>query len=144
MKVQGYNNGGDDADKACLVANGVKAALVEHTSESALPWMDGLPQNTFDNPEYFQVGLYWNQVQCTVDDSGELTLGVESPNISGGHVVIFDNFRLEYLGTPTSTGISSMHNSECIMHNDVYNLKGQKVNKAQKGVYIQNGRLVVK
>ena len=144
VKVQGYNNGGDDADKACLVANGQKVALVERSSEDVLPWMNGLPENTFENPEYFQVGLYWNQVQCTVDASGELILGVESPNISGGHVVIFDNFRLEYIGASTATGISTMHNSECIMHNDVYNLKGQKVNKAQKGVYIQNGRLVVK
>ncbi|MBQ8466212.1 MAG: hypothetical protein IJ546_00785 [Prevotella sp.] len=98
VKVQGYNNGGDDANKACLVANGEKVALVERSSEDALPWTSGLPENTFDNPEYFQVGLYWNEIECKVGSNGELTLGVESPNITGGHVVIFDNFRLEYLG----------------------------------------------
>jgi len=98
VKVQGYNNGGSDANKACLVANGQKVALVERSSESVLPWTSGLPENTFDNPEYFQVGCYWNDVICTVGSNGELTLGVESPSITGAHVVIFDNFRLEYVG----------------------------------------------
>ena len=105
VKVQGYNNGGDDANKACLVANGKTATLKERNSVDALPWTNGLPENTFDNPEYFQVGLYWNEVECTVGSNGELTLGVESPSITGGHVVIFDNFRLEYLG---SNGINTM------------------------------------
>ena len=103
VKVQGYNNGGEIANKASLVANGQKVALVERSSESVLPWTSGLPQNTFDNPEYFQVGCYWNQVICTVGSNGELTLGVESPSITGGHVVIFDNFRLEYVGTASES-----------------------------------------
>ena len=98
VKVQGYNNGGSDANKACLVANGQKVALVERSSEDVLPWTSRLPENTFDNPEYFQVGCYWNSVICTVGSNGELTLGVESPSITGSHVVIFDNFRLEYVG----------------------------------------------
>lgn len=98
VKVQGYNNGGDTANKACLVANGQKVALVERSSESVLPWTSSLPNNTFDNPEYFQVGCYWNAVTCVVGSDGELTLGVKSPNVTGAHVVIFDNFRLEYIG----------------------------------------------
>ncbi len=103
VKVQGYNNGGSDANKACLVANGQKVALVERSSESVLPWTSGLPENTFDNPEYFQVGCYWNSVICTVGSNGELTLGVESPSVIGAHVVIFDNFRLEYVGTASES-----------------------------------------
>ena len=103
VKVQGYNNGGETANKACLVANGQKVALVERSSESVLPWTSGLPGNTFDNPEYFQVGCYWNEVICTVGSNGELTLGVESPCITGSHVVIFDNFRLEYVGTASES-----------------------------------------
>ncbi len=103
VKVQGYNNGGSDANKACLVANGQKVALVERSSEDVLPWTSRLPENTFDNPEYFQVGCYWNSVICTVGSNGELTLGVESPSITGAHVVIFDNFRLEYVGTASES-----------------------------------------
>jgi len=98
VKVQGYNNGGDAANKAYLLANGQKATLVEHGSEPVLPWTSGRPGSTFEAPEYFQVGCYWNSVICTVGSNGELTLGVESPSITGSHVVIFDNFRLEYVG----------------------------------------------
>jgi hypothetical protein len=103
VKVQGYNNGGDAANKAYLVANGQKSTLVERSSESVLPWTTKLPENTFDNPEYFQVGCYWNEVLCTVGSNGELTLGVQSPNVTGGHVIIFDNFRLEYVGLVGAT-----------------------------------------
>ena len=54
----------------------------------------------------------------------------------------------------TTTGISSMHNSQCIMHNEVYNLNGQRVMRsaegrlqgknAKKGLYIVNGKKVIK
>jgi len=48
------------------------------------------------------------------------------------------------LGEGETTGISSMHNSECIMHNEYFDLQGRKVqNAAQKGIYIMNGRKVV-
>ena len=38
------------------------------------------------------------------------------------------------------TGISTMHNSECIMHNKIYDLQGRRVAKPAKGLYIKNGR----
>ena len=44
----------------------------------------------------------------------------------------------------TTTGISTMHNSELIMHNEVYNLNGQRVNDMKKGgLYIMNGKKVI-
>jgi cephalosporin-C deacetylase len=49
-----------------------------------------------------------------------------------------------------TTGISSMHNSQCTMHNEVYDLQGRKVSNGKwsngqmpKGLYIVNGRKVV-
>lgn len=39
-----------------------------------------------------------------------------------------------------TTGISIMHNSECIMHNSIYDLQGRRVVKPGKGLYIKNGR----
>lgn len=98
VKVQGYNNGGDAANKAYLEANGQKSTLVDIGSESVLPWTTRLPGATFEAPEYFQAGCYWNSVLCTVGSNGELTLGVKSPSVEGAHVFIFDNFRLEYVG----------------------------------------------
>ena len=44
----------------------------------------------------------------------------------------------------TTTGISTMHNSEFIMNNEVYNLNGQRVDNLKKGgLYIMNGKKVV-
>ena len=103
VKVQGYNNGGDAANKAYLEANGQKTTLVERSSESVLPWTTGLPGSTFEAPEYFQAGCYWNTVLCTVGSDGELELGVKSPSVTGAHVFIFDNFRLEYVGLVGAT-----------------------------------------
>ena len=52
-----------------------------------------------------------------------------------------EGLELEFAGV---TGIENMENGTLNMENGaVYNLQGQRVNKAQKGVFIQNGRKVV-
>ena len=50
--------------------------------------------------------------------------------------------RIAFLDGET-TGISRIENSELRIENSVYNLQGQRVNKAQKGLYIKNGKKVV-
>ena len=40
-------------------------------------------------------------------------------------------------------GISTMQNSQCTMHNEVYNLSGQRVDSPKNGLYIVNGKKVV-
>jgi hypothetical protein len=49
-------------------------------------------------------------------------------------------------GEEQTTGISTMQNSPSTMHNEVYNLNGQKMEKQslRKGLYIVNGKKVVK
>lgn len=42
-----------------------------------------------------------------------------------------------------TTGISAMHNSQCIMNNEFFDLQGRKVAQPTKGLYIVNGRKVV-
>lgn len=42
-----------------------------------------------------------------------------------------------------ATGITSMPNTQCTMHNDVYNLQGQRISSPKKGLYIVNGAKVV-
>ena len=42
-----------------------------------------------------------------------------------------------------ATGISTIENAD-MQNSEVYNLQGQKVNRAQKGVYIVNGKKIVK
>ena len=51
--------------------------------------------------------------------------------------------RINFIDDET-TGISRIENSELRIENSVYNLQGQRVNKAQKGLYIKNGKKVVK
>jgi hypothetical protein len=47
-----------------------------------------------------------------------------------------------------ATAIASMHNSQCLMLNEVYDMQGRRVGNTlhsslKKGVYIQNGRKVI-
>lgn len=42
-----------------------------------------------------------------------------------------------------TTGISTMHNSQSIMHNEYYNLAGQRVSQPTKGLYIVNGKKMI-
>ncbi|MBQ7472337.1 MAG: hypothetical protein IJS97_07945 [Prevotella sp.] len=45
-----------------------------------------------------------------------------------------------------TTGISTMHNAQCLMHNEVYDLQGRNVSHFEslpKGLYIVNGKKVV-
>ena len=54
-----------------------------------------------------------------------------------------ENTVLELVPNETD-GIDTINNSQLTIDNGaIYNLQGQKVNKAQKGVFIQNGRKVV-
>lgn len=50
---------------------------------------------------------------------------------------------------PAPTGIESIHHSQCIIHNpstlpEIYNLRGQRVSQMTKGLYIINGKKIVK
>jgi hypothetical protein len=60
--------------------------------------------------------------------------------------VIWDNFRLTYFGAepeePIVDAISEV--SVKAENKTIYNLKGQQVMNAQKGLYIINGKKVVK
>ena len=49
---------------------------------------------------------------------------------------------IDFIGLPGSEtdGIDTIHNAQFIMHNDAYNLAGQKVNKDYKGIVIVNGK----
>ena len=49
----------------------------------------------------------------------------------------------EYFLFDETTVIKSMHNSQSIMHRDVYDLQGRKVAQPSKGLYIVNGKKVV-
>ena len=49
---------------------------------------------------------------------------------------------VDFIGLPGSEtdGIDTIHNAQFIMHNDAYNLAGQRVSKDYKGIVIVNGK----
>ncbi len=59
-----------------------------------------------------------------------------------GNAVNAASFNLD-MGDGETTGISSMHNSECIMHNEYFDLQGRRVAQPTKGIYIVNGKKIV-
>ena len=54
-----------------------------------------------------------------------------------------DYFHLNFYGKQDPTAITTLTNAEAQAPVGIYNLNGQKVNNAQKGLYIINGRKVV-
>lgn len=94
---------------------------------------------------YAEAGLYWNQVDIHVLAGESLTLGLRKPE---GHVTgdwcPFDNFQLYYLGTVAPDGVESIQgDTDANAPVAIYNLAGQRVNKAVKGLYIINGKKVL-
>lgn len=97
--------------------------------------------------EYFQNGLYWNELYFEVPaTSTEVVVGVykEDASRNEGDWVVVDNWRLTYYGDdPTAIGSVADGPAAPAKDGGIYNLSGQKLQKAQKGVNIVNGRKFV-
>lgn len=94
---------------------------------------------------YAESGLYWNQVDIHLAQGETLTLGLYKEQHAAGDWCPFDNFELYYLGNADApdaieTVEASAHASAPVA---IYNLAGQRVQKAVKGLYIVNGKKVL-
>ena len=81
----------------------------------------------------------WTDFEATITGTGNVKITFETNK--------YRFFLDEVLAVPpTTTGISSIHNSQFTIHNDapMYNLAGQRVNKNYKGIVIQNGKKFIK
>ncbi len=105
--------------------------------------------------EYFQMGMYWNRLDFEIPADatpGYLRIGVKKILAEGQEEfkdfdwLVCDNFRLKYYGSnqPDPDGIESIE-EQLNKTNDmkVYNLAGQRIARAQKGVNIINGKKFV-
>ena len=106
-------------------------------------------------------GLQAYDAAFTVSDNTKLFLGKNSNNNVGFYALgsaSTNGFKAYFVNSTTgeakegfelvnaneTTGVESIDNSQLTIDNaPVYNLQGQRVNKAQKGVFIQNGKKVV-
>ena len=145
--------------EAYLEANGEQALLPNVATEAGkLPGIFTQPSDngTFANwpreaLNAFQTGLYRTaKVVCSVQDDGELNIAVkQDQKTTDASWALFDTFRLAYLGTDLSTAINDLEpstdNGQGTMDNGqrVYNLNGQRMTKAQKGINIINGRKTI-
>ena len=136
MTAQGFYRqdtfDGDAPAAPMFFANGVNKDVPAKTGEENSMSMAS---------ESFTSGLYTIEpVEFEVADDGMIYVGVTAA--VHNQWVIFDNFQLKYYGKKDITdGISTIE-TEALKGN-VYNLQGQKVTKAQKGLYIVNGRKMI-
>ena len=103
--------------------------------------------------EYFPCGLYQNKLVFTIseDDPGHLSIGVTKPydedRLSGDWIVM-DNWRLYYYGNGDidPDAIQEVASDEIQKTNtaskNIYNMLGQRMSKAQKGVNIIGGKKI--
>lgn len=100
---------------------------------------------TADN--FFKAGYYNNTIVVKVGKDGVLRIGIEKVNAVGQDWVVVDNFKLTYLGANSSAQPSEdptiINGVEAPAEKVIFDLTGRKVSKAQKGLYIINGKKVL-
>ena len=94
---------------------------------------------------YAEADLYWNEVAIFVSAGEDLTIGLVKPEFYvANDWCPFDNFGLFYIGMDEPDGIEAIENGQSrTSHVAIYNLAGQRVAKAVKGLYIVNGKKVI-
>ena len=133
---------GEEAPAAPMFfANGINGNVPEM---GELPDHSGDNRNGMDDASVeFTNGNYTiNPITFEVKDDGMMYVGVTAS--TNTQWVIWDNFQLKYFGKNDPTvGIQSVA-TESAKKSEVYNLAGQRVMSAQKGLYIINGKKVVR
>jgi hypothetical protein len=114
-------------------ANGVNGDVPEKTGEE---------NSMSDASASFTAGLYTIEpIRFTVEEDGMMYVGIYT--LATHQWVIFDNFRLTYFGPALSNAITEVNAKAENNQKAIYNLNGQQVMKAQKGIYIVNGKKTV-
>ena len=105
--------------------------------------------------DYFKSGLYWNKFVFTIseENAGVLAIGVDKVddgNISVADWTVMDNWRIKYYGKepidPDAVKgvVSDEINKTNTANNGIYNMLGQRLSKAQRGVNIIGGKKIIK
>ena len=124
--IRVYSESGAEPAGATYFVNDAKADIAQFGSKFEYNNMKGV----FGN-----YGL-----TTTVGEEGVLKFGVDVAAPTFNWVAI-KNVKISK-GVPT--GIQNVNTEAAARQNVIYNLNGQKVNRAQKGLYIINGKKVVK
>jgi hypothetical protein len=90
--------------------------------------VDNITSKSFENTSF------------TVDEGGYYNIAVHAVSPASMWTLTVDGFQIEEV---TSTGISTVKNAAALKDGQLFNLNGQRVEKARKGLYVVNGRKVV-
>lgn len=169
LEVQGYYRDGSKENHAAKLEAGEEpeqaAILYTDNEEIALKRIDEneavipytinstfvyngvrCPDYPTDAAEAFEHGAYKNVLKFEVTKAGVLYFGIETTADAEGRWTVVDNFRLKYWGleepTDEATAITEV-NAGTTAAQGIFNLAGQKLVKAAKGVNIINGKKVV-
>lgn len=93
---------------------------------------------------FIENGRYMNILPFEYKEGqGEIKIGVRKDVAVATDWAPIDNFQLLYFGTEAPDAVQSIAASRTIGNAAIYNLAGQRVSKATKGVFIIGGRKVV-
>lgn len=105
-----------------------------------------LPNNRLAARKYFDKGHYANSLTAQLASKGTLKFGVKCGSATANYWTALDNARLYFYGTlsadDVANGIETIA-EPAAKEGATYNLGGTKVGRAQKGIYIQDGRKVI-
>lgn len=101
-----------------------------------------LPNTMISAGAAFEQELYTSSLEFHLNDGADLKFGLRL-NGEGARYswCLFDNFKLEYLGTTTPNAIEGIATES--VKSAIYDLQGRKVSRVQKGLYIKSGKVVV-
>ena len=157
-KITAYVYAGTKSQKIADICSEAQSAKLGG-NESTVGGNLYIPNNMQAASLYFKKGYYENIVENQVaTKGGSLKVGLRSSSMGSYYWVIFDNFRLYFIGDEEASvvdGIATMPNSESTMHNNaatIYDLQGRRVGNGQltidngqlrPGIYIINGKKTV-
>lgn len=103
-----------------------------------------VPNSMQDATMFFNAGYYLNEVEAEVTD-GTLTIAVgkESESKSSSVWTCFDNFQILYLNTEEYAN-AVLPIEKVTESTAIYDLSGRRTTQMRKGIYIVNGKKVVK
>ena len=130
---------GYEITTATLSANGEEVNLKSWYSDKS---GDNTPNNTGEAVAKFDEGKYLNEIYTYVGADGTLTITVNKPSHVGDNWVLFNNFTLTHYTFGDETGVEkTTDNSQ--QTTVIYDLMGRRVEKAEKGIYIVNGKRIL-
>lgn len=158
-----YRTGGNDGGaaykagreniQAYLYVNDKKVKLKSLYSEK---WPDASQYGSVDNQNgyphsmyaagiRFAEGCYQNEIVYTLQEKGNLRIGLKCEKYNNSNWCCFDNFSLLYQPLPDYyDAVESIPETNYKKTPEAYSIQGYRVNNAQNGIIIRNGVKVLK